>query len=178
VNGTLAASAQLAAILPGHTDRMMTLLRKARVIDDPGLDRFVSGDRWHDPLPHTAQHRLIRPGCLRHKMQQRLVLSRGSLRRGYRRKWFDAFAALGGQQPDTVVLKRSDPVGMAQNQCQVCRIGAKPCFRSRLIAKIHPIPPRKFESPLLPNRNRVAPNAIFGMLRHFCDSVGLGRPRL
>jgi hypothetical protein len=146
---------------------MTTLLRKAGVVDDPGLDRFVPGDRWHDPFTHTAQHGLIRPRGLRHKMQQRLVLSRGSLRRGHRRKWLNAFAALGGQQPDTVVLERSDPVGMPQNRCQVRRIGAKPCLRRRLIAKIHPIPPGKFESPLLPNRNRVAPSAIFRMLRIF-----------
>src|ERR1700712_141586 len=120
---------------------MMALLRKASVINDPGLDRFVHGDRWNDPLTHTAQHGLIRPGCLRHKMQQRLMLRRGSLRRGHRRKWLDTFAALGGQQPDTVVLERPDPVAMAQNRCQVCCIGAKPCFRPRLIAKIHPTLP-------------------------------------
>ena len=108
--------AQLAAILPGHTNRVAALLRKAGVVDDPGLDRFVARDRRQHALAHTAQHRLIRPGCLRHKMQQRLVLRRGSLRRSHRRKWFNALAALGGQQPDAVVLERPDSVGMAQHR--------------------------------------------------------------
>ena len=43
---TVVLLAQLTAILPGHTDRVTALLRKASVIDDPGLDWLVSGDRW------------------------------------------------------------------------------------------------------------------------------------
>src|SRR6202034_3265956 len=152
--------AQLAAILPGYTDRVAALLRKPGVIDDPGLDWFVSGDRWQHSLTHTGQHRLIRPGCLRHKMQQRLVLRRSSLRRSHCRQWFDALATLGGQQPDTIVLEWSDPVGMAQHRRQVCRVGAEPRFRPRPTVKIHPTPPGRFESPLLPNRNRVGSSDI------------------
>jgi hypothetical protein len=159
--------AQLAAILPGYTDRVMAFLGETRVIDDPGLDWLVSGDRWQHSLTYAGQHRLIRPRCLRHKMQQRLVLRRGSLRRSHRCQWFDALAALGRQQPDTIVLKWSDPVGMAQHRCQVCRIGAEPRFRPRLIVKIHPTPPGKCESPLLPNRNRVGTSAIFQSVRIF-----------
>ena len=37
--------AQLAATLPRRTDRVAAFLRKAGVIDDPGLDRFIAGDR-------------------------------------------------------------------------------------------------------------------------------------
>jgi hypothetical protein len=41
--------------------------------------------------------------------------------------------------------------------------------------KIHPTPPGRFgfESPLLPNRNRVAPSVIFPDDSAFCDSAGL-----
>jgi hypothetical protein len=78
--------AQLGTILPGYTDRVAALLRKASVIDDPGPDRFVSADRSQHTLTYAAQYRLIRSGCLRHKMQQRLVLRGGSLRRGHRRR--------------------------------------------------------------------------------------------
>src|ERR1700683_824682 len=106
--------AQLATILPGYTNRVAALLRKASIINDPGLDRFVPGDRWQYPLTHTAQHRLIRPRRLRHKMQQRLVLRRGPLRRSHRRQWFDAFAPLGRQQPDTGVLEWSGAAGVTQ----------------------------------------------------------------
>jgi hypothetical protein len=116
------------------------------------------GDRWQHMLTYAAQYRLIRPGCLRHKMQRRLVRRGGSLRRGHRRKWFDAFATLCGQQPDAIVLEWSDAVSMAQHRCQVCRIGAESSFRSSLIVEIHATLPGTCESPLLPNRNRVGPS--------------------
>jgi hypothetical protein len=130
--------AQLAAVLPGYTHRVAAFLRKARVIHDPALDRFVSSDRWQHALTYAAQYRLIRPGCLRHQMQQRLVLRGGSLRRGHRRQWFHALSTLRRQQPDTVVLKRSDPVSMAQYRGQVGRISPEASFRASFIVEIHP----------------------------------------
>src|SRR5215469_8998302 len=86
--------AQLTAILPGNTDRVAALLRKPGVVDDPRLDRLVTRDRWQDTFADTAQHRLIGPRPLGHKVQQRLVLRRGSLRRRHRRQRLDALAAL------------------------------------------------------------------------------------
>ncbi len=49
------------------------------------------------PLAHAGQHRMIGPRRLCHKVQQRLMLCRGTPRRGGRRQRFDALAAFGGQ---------------------------------------------------------------------------------
>jgi len=86
--------AQLAAILPGHADRVAALLGKSGVVDDPRLDRLVTRDGWQHLLTHPAQHRLIGPRRLSHKVQQRLVLRCGPLRRGHRRQRFDTLATL------------------------------------------------------------------------------------
>jgi hypothetical protein len=133
--------AQLAAILPRHANRMAALLGKAGVIDDPCLDRFLPGDRWQHMLTHTAQHRLIRPRRLRHKVQQRLVLRRGSLRRSHRRQRFDTLAALSRKQTDTVVREWPYAVSVSQHGCQTCRVLLETRLRAGSIVKIHPTLP-------------------------------------
>ena len=57
--------AELAAILPRHPDRVLPLLGKAGVVDDPGLDRPVPLDRRQHHLAHLGQHLLVRPACPR-----------------------------------------------------------------------------------------------------------------
>ena len=47
--------AQLAAILPRHIRRVPTLLRKARILHDPRLDRTA---HRHHRLAHPAQQRI------------------------------------------------------------------------------------------------------------------------
>jgi hypothetical protein len=42
---TIVLLAKLAAILPRYADRVLALLRKTRVIDDPGLNRPAALDR-------------------------------------------------------------------------------------------------------------------------------------
>ena len=119
---------------------MAAFLGKSGVIDDPRLDRFVTRDRWQHMLAHAAQHRLIRPRCLRHKVQQRLVLRRSALRCGHRRQRFDTLASLRRQQPNTVVLERTHAVGMAQHRCQTCRVLLETRLRAALV-EIHPTLP-------------------------------------
>src|SRR5208283_6175947 len=36
-----------------------------------------------------------------------------------------------------VILKRRDPVGMAEHRCQIRSVGSEPGFRARPVAKIH-----------------------------------------
>jgi hypothetical protein len=165
--------AQLTAILPCHADRVAALLGKPGVVDDPRLDRLVTGDRWQDTFAHTAQHRLIGPRRLGHKVQQRLVLRRGSPRRGHRRQRFDALAALRRQQSNTVVPERPDPVGMAQHRCQVRCVLFEPRLRAGFIIAIHPTLPGRFESPPITSHTRVAPSKNRPPTWPFCDSVGL-----
>ena len=170
---TVVLLAHLAAILPGHTDRMTALLGKPGVVDDPRLNRLIAGDRWQDTFAYPRQYRLIGPGCLRHKVEQRLVLRCGSLRRSHCRQWFDTLAALGRQQPDTIVLERPHPVGMAQHRRQVCRVGAEAFLRAGRVIEIHPTLPGRFESPLITKHTRVAPSKNCRPTSPFCDSVGL-----
>src|SRR5260370_17313720 len=66
--------AQLTAILPCHADRVAALLGKPGVVDDPRLDRLVTGDRWQDTFPHTAQHPFIGPPRPGHKVRHPPVL--------------------------------------------------------------------------------------------------------
>src|SRR3954451_25383904 len=66
--------AQLARVLAGHPDRMPALLRKAGVVDDPGLDRSAALDGRQGQLANLGEHHLIRPGGLANEVQKRLVL--------------------------------------------------------------------------------------------------------
>ena len=53
--------AKLPAILPRHADRMLALLGKAGVVDDPGLDRAMPFHRRQHHLAHLREHLLVRP---------------------------------------------------------------------------------------------------------------------
>ena len=64
-NGHLAIVllAELPAVLPRHTDRMFSLFRKPRVIDDPRRDRAVRRHRRHDVRADLGQHGIMVGGC-------------------------------------------------------------------------------------------------------------------
>ena len=68
--------AELPAILARNADRMLALLRKAGVVDDPGPDRPMPLDRSAAPARAPRQQRLVRPRRLGHEMMQRLMLRR------------------------------------------------------------------------------------------------------
>lgn len=65
--------AELAAILPRHTDRMLPFLGKAGVADDPGADRPLTLKGRQNLRPHDAKHGIVRPVRFRHEVMQRLV---------------------------------------------------------------------------------------------------------
>jgi hypothetical protein len=104
--------AKLPAILPRHAHRMPALLRKARVIDDPGFDRPVFFQQRQRYVPDLAQNGSIGPGRLTHEMEKRLVLRRNARRRRNRRQRFDALALAAGKQARTVIAQRTRPVAM------------------------------------------------------------------
>ena len=84
---TIGLLAELTAILDLHAYRMLPVLGKARVVDDPCLDRPLPLHRRQYHLADLGQHFLVRPGRDTDKMQQRLVLRRRSRRgrlRGHR----------------------------------------------------------------------------------------------
>src|SRR5271166_3639155 len=66
--------AELATILARNADRVPTLLGKARVVDDPRLDRPVPFHLRQHQRADLCQYLLVRPTALTDEMQQRLML--------------------------------------------------------------------------------------------------------
>jgi hypothetical protein len=135
--------AALAAILPRYADRVLALLGIAGVVDDQRLDRFLAGDDRQHLRAHFSQYCRVGPGACCDKMQQRLMLRRGALRRGQRCQRLDALATFRRQQADAVVLERPDPVGVAQPRCQLRGVGLEADFRAAVVLKTQLSLPRK-----------------------------------
>jgi hypothetical protein len=84
--------ANLAAILPGHSHRLLTLLRKSRVIHHPSHYWSLLQHRWQHRIQTSVQHYFIAPGGIGHNVVQRLLHTShivGSQTSGHR---LDAFA--------------------------------------------------------------------------------------
>ena len=85
---------------------MLTLLGKAGVVDDPGLDRTVPLHLGHHHLANLGQHLLVRPLSLTDEMQQRLMLRRRAMRRRDRRHRLNALALARHQQAGAIMPQR------------------------------------------------------------------------
>jgi hypothetical protein len=116
-NGDLAIVllAELAAILPRHSNRVLAFLRKACVIDDKGFDRAVPFEDWKRQLPNLAQYSRIGPGRVGHEMQKRLMLRRHPRRRRDRGQRLYALAPAAGKKTRAVIAKWPYPVAMTDN---------------------------------------------------------------
>lgn len=125
---TILLLAQLPAILPGHADRMLALLGKRGVVDDPRPQRPGALQTRQDQIAHPGQHRLVRPPRLAQKMQQRLMLRGNPRRRGRRRQRLDALARHRKQETPAIVPQRRCPVRMADHPDQSLDIGLKSLF--------------------------------------------------
>src|SRR5215469_9996107 len=73
---TICLFAELPAVLMRDSNRVLSFLRKAGVVDDPGFDRAMALDLGQHHLAHLRQDRVVRPCPLPNKMQQRLMLRR------------------------------------------------------------------------------------------------------
>ena len=98
--------AQHPAVLAGHANRVLALLRESRVINDPPAAQAEVHLR-HDPLAHTAKQFLIRPVGLGHEMMQRLMPRAGVQRINPRRHRLHTLARQGQHQPRAVALETS-----------------------------------------------------------------------
>ena len=87
--------AQLTAVLPGNAYRMLSLLRKTRVVYDPRHNWAVFLHSWQHILPHLGQHLLVAPGCVGHQVMQRLMHATNIIRGQARSHRFDALAFTG-----------------------------------------------------------------------------------
>jgi hypothetical protein len=66
-----------------HADRVLALLGRTGVVDDPRFDQSVTLSCRQDHFSHFRQYLLVRPGRLANEMQQRLVLRCRPVRRRY-----------------------------------------------------------------------------------------------
>jgi len=120
--------AEPVTILARHADRMPPLFWKARIIDDPRLDRSVPFHIRHHHFAHLAQDLLVAPASLADEMQQRLMLARNPLRRRDRRHRLDALALTREQQAYAIGLKRGHAIRVADNACQFLDEGREASF--------------------------------------------------
>jgi hypothetical protein len=107
---------------------MPPLLGKARIVDDPGLDRPVALQRRPHHLAHLGQDLLIRPGRLADKMQQRLMLRPGPGRGRQRGHRLNALALARRHQPHAVVVQRPAPIRMPEHAAKPRDINLKSRF--------------------------------------------------
>ena len=133
------------AILTSHANRMNPLLGKARVIDNPRLDRAMAHDRRHDQLAHLAQYRFVRPRSLTHKMQKRLVLGRDPRGRHHGGHRLDTLALAGQQQARAIIPQRQSSIRMPNHPAQQFDIRHKTRL-APLVILIHQRRP-KFDKP-------------------------------
>src|SRR5215470_19661978 len=149
---------------------MLALLRKTRVVDDPGLDRPVLLDRRQYHLVHLRQHPFVRPASLADKMQQRLVLGCRPLRRRHGRQRLHALAAAGHHQAQAVSPKRPRSIGMAEHAHKPFNKGRKPPLALRHL-RIH-LQPRMLKSESLQITEAMAHKPC-GFVTQLSDSVRL-----
>ncbi len=162
--------AQLAAVLARHADRMPSLLGKARVVHDPGLDRAARRQRRQHRGPHRRKKRLRRPRRLTDEVQQRLVLRAHRPRCKTRRHRLHALAPAGKQKPGAIVSERLLSILVPEMPAELVDIAVK-ASRKRAIAplKIHRYPHIKRESSFL-TQDMLKNTRISAT---FCDSVKL-----
>jgi len=120
--------AKLSAVLVRRPDRMPPLLGKARVVDDPGLDRAVTLDPWQHHLPHLGQYLFVGPSPLTDKMQQRLMLRRRSPRSRDRRHRLYALALTRHHQPHAVVAQWTSSIRVADHAHKLIDVEIEPPF--------------------------------------------------
>ena len=104
--------AELSAILPRHPDRMLPLLGKAGVVDDPGFDRPATLDHWQHHLANLGQDLFVRLRRHPDEMQQPLMLRRRSRRRRSRRHRLHTLALARQHQTQAVIPQGPIAVGM------------------------------------------------------------------
>jgi len=129
--------AQLAGVLAGNPDRVPALLGKARVVDDPGLDRPAALERRQGQPAHLREHRLVRPGGLTHEVQKRLVLGGNARWSGDGRHRLHALALGRHEQPGAVVAERRGPISVADDAHQRLDERGKPCFAASITEPGH-----------------------------------------
>jgi hypothetical protein len=129
--------AELAAILPCHANRVLALLRKAGVVDDPRFNRPLTLDRRQHHLAHLGQNPRVRPGRVADEMQQRLMLRCRPPRRGNRRHRLNALALARHDQAEAIISQRAGTVCVTNHAHKPLDITRKPRFTVANCWEIH-----------------------------------------
>src|SRR5580700_4848495 len=116
---------------------MLPLLGEAGVIDDPRLDRPMRLERRKYDLAYLGHHLLVRPIRLVDKVEQRLVLGRGSSRRSHCRDRLHALAFTRAHQPNAIDMQRSSTRRMPDNPRNLLNVRSKPSLTLTNAVEIH-----------------------------------------
>jgi hypothetical protein len=111
-NLTVVLLAELSAVLSRHADRVLALLRKTRVVDDPGPDRPPGLDGRQRPVADRRQQRFIAPRCIGHEVMHRLMERSHPPRIDPRRHRLDALAISRQHQTHAIGPQRRRPIGV------------------------------------------------------------------
>jgi hypothetical protein len=120
--------ANLAAILSGHSYRLMTLLGKACVIYHPRHDWITVQHGWDHKIQTAIQNRFVAPWGVRNQMVQRLVHPSHIVASQLGGHGFDAFPFAGQQQAGATVLQWKVTIGMPCGFRQALNICRKALF--------------------------------------------------
>src|SRR5689334_1011453 len=117
--------AELSAILPRDADRVLALLGKTRVVDDPRRNGAVHLNIRDRLCTNALHYGLVRPISLADKMQQRLVLCCRSRRRRQCCYGLDALALRRQQQARAIADHCRNTPSVPQHAGQIGKIGRK-----------------------------------------------------
>ncbi len=124
--------AQLTAILASNPNRVLALLRKAGVVDDPRLDRPMALDHRQQLPLNRGQQSPIGPVGLGHEVVQGLMRGAHLGRIDTRRNRLDALTFQRQQEPRRVLTKRRLTIGVTKRCRKPLRVGVKSLARCHL----------------------------------------------
>jgi len=103
---------ELTAVLACHADRVLTLLGKTGIVDDPRFDRSLTLNRRRTISPTLANTFSSDQGDWPTKCMQRLVLRCRPIWRRYRRHRLDALTLARHYQAQAIISQWAGPVHM------------------------------------------------------------------
>ena len=146
-------------VLPLHAHRVLSLLEKTRVVDDPGRDRLPRAHRFDGVTSCHAAYSPIVPRRVRRKVKQLLVIRIAAawiVTRG-RGDRLGALAFQVAQQAEGVDPKRLTPLLVGQSDADLGEVAVQPTAAVGI--------------QFVPHASPVARNLVDGKV---CDAVVLG----
>jgi hypothetical protein len=137
---TVRLLAKLPAVLVRYPNRVSSLLGKARVVNDPSLNRSATLDLRQHQLANLGQDPLVGPSPLADKMQQRLVLGRSSLRRRDGSHRLNTLTCVRYNQARAIVTQWPHPIRVPDHAHNTLDVPRKSRFNLLRSTDNHPNP--------------------------------------